>query len=332
MEIKAQDRIYQAARILRQGGIVAFPTETVYGLGADAFNPLAVARIFEAKQRPFFDPLIVHVANQTNLDQLVAEIPSEAFRLMERFWPGPLTLVLLKKESIPEIVTAGLPSVGIRMPKHPLALDLIQASGCPIAAPSANPFGYVSPTTAEHVRDQLEDRVDFILDGGPCEVGVESTIVSLAEGEPRLLRPGGVPLEEIESVIGKVRVDPQKNNRPVAPGMLPKHYAPRTPILLDWSEEDLARYENRNVGLLAFQRVNPSFPFNRVEILSEKGDLREAAANLFSAMRRLDGSGLDVIFAESVPEVGLGRAIMDRLRRASHLDSEQSSTRHKNFL
>ncbi len=332
MEIKAQDRIHQAARILRQGGIVAFPTETVYGLGADAFNPLAVARIFEAKQRPFFDPLIVHVANQTNLDQLVAEIPSDAFRLMERFWPGPLTLVLLKKESIPEIVTAGLPSVGIRMPKHPLALDLIEASGCPIAAPSANPFGYVSPTTAEHVREQLKDRVDFILDGGPCEVGVESTIVSLAEGEPRLLRPGGVPLEEIESVIGKVRVDPQKNNRPVAPGMLPKHYAPRTPILLDWSEEDLARYENRNVGLLAFQRVNPSFPFTRVEILSEKGDLREAAANLFSAMRRLDGSGLDVIFAESVPEVGLGRAIMDRLRRASHIDSEQSSIRHKNFL
>ncbi len=317
MEIRIKEDIDQAAKIIRRGGIVAFPTETVYGLGADAFNPLAVVRIFEVKGRPFFDPLIVHVASRNDLDQLVAEIPSNAVELMERFWPGPLTLVLLKKEEVPEIVTAGLPSVAVRMPKHPMALALIKASGCPIAAPSANPFGYVSPTTADHVRDQLGDQVDFILDGGPCEVGLESTIISFVEGEPLLLRPGGIPLEEIESTIGKVRIGSMNNEKPSAPGMLPKHYAPRTPILLDWCEEDVARYGNRKMGLLAFNEVRHSLKFDRVEVLSEKGDLREAAANLFAALRRLDGLNLDLILAESVPEVGLGRAIMDRLRRAS---------------
>ncbi|MCX8118393.1 MAG: L-threonylcarbamoyladenylate synthase [Desulfobacterota bacterium] len=310
--------IDQAARIIRQGGIVAFPTETVYGLGADAFNPLAVARIFEVKQRPLFDPLIVHIARLNELDRLAMELPSPARRLIDRFWPGPLTLVLKKREEVPEIVTGGLPTVAIRMPKHPLALELIQAADCPIAAPSANPFGYVSPTTAEHVREQLEDRVDLILEGGPCEVGVESTIISLVDERPRLLRPGGVPLEEIESVIGQVEIGPFEGHRPLAPGMLSKHYAARTPVFLDWSEADVARYEGRRIGLLAFDRIRPSLRFDAVEVLSEKGDLREAAANLFSALRRLDRSGLEAIFAEPVPEVGLGRAIMDRLRRGSH--------------
>lgn len=313
-----RDEIELAAEIIRRGGIVAFPTETVYGLGADVFNRLAVARIFEVKKRPHFDPLIVHVASRTDLDQLVTEIPSNAIRLMERFWPGPLTVILLKKEEVPEVVTAGLLSVAVRMPKHPMALDLIKTSGCSIAAPSANPFGYVSPTTANHVREQLEDQVDFILDGGPCEVGVESTILSFVEGEPRLLRPGGIPLEEIESVIGRVAVGSLNNERPSAPGMLPKHYAPRTPILLDWTEEDLVHYGNQKIGLLAFHQIRPSFKFSQVEALSEKGDLREAAANLFAAIRHLDGLGLDLIVAEPVPEIGLGRAIMDRLRRASH--------------
>lgn len=323
MEIKDKDKIDRAAGIIRRGGIVAFPTETVYGLGADAFNPMAVARIFEVKQRPSFDPLIVHVANRNQLDQLVTEIPSRALRLMERFWPGPLTVVLNKKEEVPEIVTAGLPSVAVRMPKHSMALALIEASGIPLAAPSANPFGYVSPTTAEHVQEQLGDRVDFILDGGPCEVGVESTIISFVENEPRLLRPGGIPLEEIESVIGTVAIGAQNPERPSAPGMLPKHYAPRIPILLEWSEEEVKRYSDKKIGLLVFQQTRPSFHFSELEVLSEKGDLREAASNLFSAIRRLDRSGVDVIFAEPVPEVGLGRAIMDRLRRASHPDLRQ---------
>jgi len=308
--------IRQAAETIQQGGVVAFPTETVYGLGADAFNPLAVARIFEVKQRPFFDPLIVHVADLKTLDRLVERIPSSVLRLMEHFWPGPLTLVLPKKEEVPDIVTAGLSSVAVRMPKHPIACSLIEQASCPIAAPSANPFGYVSPTTAEHVREQLGDRVDLILDGGSCEVGVESTILSFVEKDPTLLRPGGIPLEEIESLIGKVEVR-LREEKISAPGMLPKHYAPRTPIRIHWSEESLKVYQNKKVGWLAFQKPSHGLKFSHIEVLSKKGDLREAAANLFSAIRRLDALGLDLILAEPVPETGLGRAIMDRLRRAS---------------
>ncbi len=323
MENKS-DVIHKAAEIIRRGGIVAFPTETVYGLGADAFNALAVARIFEVKQRPHFDPLIVHVADPADVERLVNEIPLSAKKLMERFWPGPLTVVLLKGKNIPDIVTAGLSTVAIRMPNHPMALSLIKESRCPIAAPSANPFGYLSPTTAAHVREQLGDQVDLILDGGPCSVGVESTIVSFLEGELRLLRPGGLPLEEIESVIGKVEVGPI-DDRPSAPGMLPRHYAPRTPILVDWNEKNLELYQNKNIGLLAFQEAKNNIKFRHVEILSRKGDMKEAAANLFTAIRRLDALNLDLIMAEPVPEIGLGRAIMDRLRRASGTQLTDSS-------
>jgi len=319
--IKAAGPIHKAAEIIKKGGLVAFPTETVYGLGADAFNPIAVARIFEVKRRPYFDPLIVHVSDPADLHKLVIKIPSKAKKLMERFWPGPLTVVLLKKEDVPDIVNAGLLTVAIRMPKHPMALSLIEQASCPIAAPSANPFGYLSPTTAEHVRDQLGDQIDFILDGGPCEVGVESTIISFSERKPKLLRPGGVPLEEIESVIGTVEVSPIEEGSPVAPGMLPRHYAPRTPIVLDWDEKNFNSKKDRKIGLLAFQDPKSSIKFHHVEILSKKGDLREAAANLFAAIRRLDTLNLDVILAEAIPEVGLGRAISDRLRRASKKES-----------
>jgi L-threonylcarbamoyladenylate synthase len=314
--MKKDKAIHQAADIIQRGGIVAFPTETVYGLGADAFNPLAVARIFEVKRRPYFDPLIVHVANPSKMRKLVKEIPSNAKKLIEKFWPGPLTIVLLKEENIPDIVTAGLPTVAIRMPNHPMALALIEESKCPIAAPSANPFGYLSPTTAEHVRDQLGDQVDFILDGGPCPVGVESTIVSFLEEKPMLLRPGGVSLEEIESIIGGVEIS-SIEDRPSAPGMFPKHYAPRTPIVLDWSEKNLDLYKDKNIGLLVFREPKDNLKYHSVEILSTKGDFREAAANLFAAIRRLDALNLDLIVAEPIPEVGLGRAIMDRLRRAA---------------
>jgi len=308
--------IQRAAEIIKRGGIVAFPTETVYGLGADAFNPLAVARVFEVKKRPSFDPLIVHVADPADVRKLVKEIPSNAKKLIERFWPGPLTIVLLKEENIPEIVTAGLPSLAIRMPNHPMALTLIKESKCPIAAPSANPFGYLSPTTAEHVRDQLGDQVDLILDGGPCPVGVESTIVSFSENKPMLLRPGGVSLEEIESIIGMVEITPIED-RPTAPGMLPKHYAPRTPIVLDWNRKYLDLYKDKNIGLLVFQEPGSNQKFHPTEILSRNGDLREAAANLFAAIRRLDALNLDLIIATPIPEIGLGRAIMNRLRRAA---------------
>jgi L-threonylcarbamoyladenylate synthase len=308
--------ILRAAEIIKKGGIVAFPTETVYGLGADAFNPLAVARIFEVKRRPYFDPLIVHVANPSDVEELVKEIPSNAKKLIERLWPGPLTVVLLREEDVPDIVSAGLSTVAIRMPNHPMALGLIKESKCPIAAPSANPFGYLSPTTAEHVREQLGGQVDLILDGGPCPVGVESTILSLLEERPRLLRPGGVSLEEIESIIGKVEINPIED-RPSAPGMLPKHYAPRTPIVLDWNKKDIDLYEDKNIGLLVLQEPKNNLKFHSVEVLSTKGDLREAAANLFAAIRRLDAMNLDLIIAEPIPEIGLGRAIMDRLRRAT---------------
>jgi L-threonylcarbamoyladenylate synthase len=311
------EAIQKAAQIIKQGGIVAFPTETVYGLGADAFNPLAVARIFEAKRRPCFDPLIVHVASPVDVKELVEEIPSNAKKLTERFWPGPLTVVLFKEKNIPDIVTAGLPTVAIRMPNHPMALSLIKASKCPIAAPSANPFGYLSPTTAGHVHEQLGDQVDLILDGGPCRIGVESTIISFSEDRPRLLRPGGVSLEEIESIIGKVEINPIGEDRPSAPGMLSKHYAPQTPIILDWNGKNLEIYKGKKIGLLAFQETKNHLTFHSIEVLSRKGDLREAAANLFAAIWRMDALNLDLIVAETIPEIGLGRAIMDRLRRAS---------------
>jgi L-threonylcarbamoyladenylate synthase len=309
--------IYQAAEIIKKGGIVAFPTETVYGLGADAFNPIAVARVFEVKKRPSFDPLIIHVANSEDFEKLAMETPPPVRKLVERFWPGPLTVVLLKKEEVPDIVTAGLPTVAIRMPRHPMTLKLIELVGSPIVGPSANPFGYLSPTTSEHVREQLGNQVDLILDGGPCEVGVESTIISFLGESPRLLRPGGVPLEEIESIIGKVVVRAIKEEQPLAPGMLPRHYAPKTPILLGWPEMDMNPYRDKRIGLLAFQEAKYSLEFSHVEILSKEGDFREAAANLFAAIRRLDASNLDLIVAEPIPEIGLGRAIMDRLRRAS---------------
>ncbi len=311
------DLIHQAAELIKQGGVVAFPTETVYGLGADAFNPLAVARIFEIKNRPYFDPLIIHIADVNEISRLVLDIPPKADNLIKRFWPGPLTLVLSKRDEVPDLVTAGLPTVAIRMPKHPISLQLIKEAGCPIAAPSANPFGYVSPTTAGHVRDQLRDQVDLILDGGPCEIGLESTILFFSEERPRLLRPGGLPIEEIESIIGKVEINRIEEDRPSSPGRLPRHYAPRTPIVIEGREKDFDTFQNEKVGLLAFRGVDVSLPFQHAEVLSARGDLREAAANLFSAIRRLDALNLDLILAEAVPEKGLGRAIMDRLRRAS---------------
>jgi L-threonylcarbamoyladenylate synthase len=323
--MKDMEAILRAAEIIKRGGIVAFPTETVYGLGADTFRPLAVARVFEVKRRPYFDPLIVHVANHTDLDKLVIEIPSDAKKLMERFWPGPLTVVLLKRAEVPDLVTAGLPTVAVRMPKHPMTLSLIEIADCPIVGPSANPFGYLSPTTAEHVREQLGGQIDFILDGGTCEVGVESTIVSFFEKRPMLLRPGGVPLEEIESLIGRLEISPPLEERPSAPGMLPRHYAPRTPIILDWSKKNLDSYREKKIGLLVFQEPKNFLKFHQVEVLSKKGDFREAAANLFSAIRRLDALNLDLILAEAVPEVGLGRAIMDRLRRASGIVQADSN-------
>jgi L-threonylcarbamoyladenylate synthase len=311
----APSDVARAAEVIRRGGLVAFPTETVYGLGADALNPSAVARVFECKGRPRFDPLIVHLADPGALASVAAEVSAAAAALARRFWPGPLTLVLPKRAEVPDITTAGLPTVAARVPDHPLALSLLEQAGVPVAAPSANPFGAVSPTRAEHVIEQLAGDVDVILDGGPCRVGVESTIVGLAGGRPTLLRAGGVPQEEVEAVVGPLEGPPRPGGRPLAPGGLASHYAPRTPLVLRLPAS--FQPPPGRVGLLALREPPSRSGYAAVEVLSPSGDLREAAVGLFAALRRLDARGLDLIVAEPVPESGLGRAIQDRLRRGA---------------
>jgi L-threonylcarbamoyladenylate synthase len=305
--------IVRAAQVIREGNLVAFPTETVYGLGANALDAVAVAKIFELKGRPRFDPLIVHVARPDELQAFVDRVPQPALDLIAQFWPGPLSVVLPKRACVPDIVTAGLPSVAIRCPAHPVARRLIELAEVPIAAPSANIFCSVSPTTAQHVVDQFGDRLSNILDGGPCDVGVESTVVSFLEDQPVLLRPGGVTAEQIEAVIGPLRVLTGIASQPASPGQLPRHYAPSTPLGLS---NDPPRRGLR-VGLLTLGPPSSRAGFAAIEVLSERACLREAAANLFAAMRRLDALELDYILAHPVPETGLGHAIMDRLRRAS---------------
>lgn len=309
--------VRQAAECLRRGGLVAFPTETVYGLGANALLPEACARIFEVKRRPRFDPLIVHVLDVAHVEGLVKGFNERARRLAEAFWPGPLTLVLEKQEGVPDIVTAGLATVAVRVPSHPVARALISYAKCPIAAPSANPFGYLSPTTAEHVERQLGTAVDYILDGGACEGGVESTIVDVTSDLALLLRPGGLETERIEAQVGPLG-RPERMGMPVAPGQLESHYAPRTRIVL-LEGPAAAGAEKDKIGLLAFVEPGPAVraSFAAVEVLSPGGTLVEAAARLFACLHRLDTLGLDAILAEPVPEAGLGVAIRDRLQRAA---------------
>ncbi|MDR0842853.1 MAG: threonylcarbamoyl-AMP synthase [Acidobacteriota bacterium] len=306
--------IAEAAQIIRSGGLVAFPTETVYGLGADAENPVAVARIFEAKRRPRIDPLIVHVADAESARRY-GTFPEAARQLCERFWPGPLTLVAAKSALIPPIVTAGLDTVAIRVPAHPAALALIRAAGCAIAAPSANPFGYVSPTEAEHVAEQLGDAVDLILDGGPSAVGVESTILSFETSHPVILRAGGTPMEELQAVLGPIGLQIEMAAKPSVPGQMKRHYSTRTPLEISVDDAAASTAHGGRIGLLTLTLVEDPAKYAAVEVLSPAGDLREAAANLFRALRRLDARGLDRIIARPVPETGLGLAIMDRLRR-----------------
>ncbi len=316
--VSASDRgaIEDAANLIRRGGLVAFPTETVYGLGADACNPTAVARIFEVKRRPSFDPLIVHLADAASAGTYGAIPEGTARKLIARFWPGSITLVVSKSPVVPPIVTAGLDTVALRVPSHPAALALIRAAGCAIAAPSANLFGHVSPTDANHVAEQLADAVDLILDGGPCRVGIESTIISFAQEPPRILRAGGVPIEEIEKLTGRLERFTGSLDRPEAPGQMTRHYATRTPLRLIESTEAQV-WAGVKLGLLAFTEPDHPDSYAAVEVLSKTGDLREAAANLFAALRRLDGLGLEGIVACRFPERDLGIAIMDRLRRCA---------------
>lgn len=307
------DTIDRAAALLRDGAVVAFPTETVYGLGANAFDPRAVARIFEIKARPAFDPLIVHVADTAMLERVAADVPSGARRLIEAFWPGPLTIVLRKRADVPDLVSAGLPTVAVRMPAHPVAHTLIACAGTPLAAPSANPFGYLSPTRAEHVARLLGERVDLIVDGGPSQHGVESTIVML-DPHPTLLRPGAIDVEEIEAHVGPLARELSDDAAPLAPGRLPQHYAPRTPIHVIDDPSRVPHAQRAGAALLGFDAAVEGYEATRV--LSASGDLREAAAHLFEFLHELDCSGATRIDAQRVPSVGIGIAIMDRLQRA----------------
>lgn len=313
--------ITEAAQRLESGQLVALPTETVYGLGANAWNSEAVARIFEAKQRPEFDPLIVHIAGSDQLGSVVQTIPALARSLAERFWPGPLTLVMPKDESIPDLVTSGLPGVGVRVPDHPVALKLLQATGCPIAAPSANLFGGVSPTTAEHVLLGLGGRIDAVLDGGRCQIGLESTVVSLMGDKPLVLRLGGLSLEALEEAIGPIQV--AESNSALsdaaqpAPGMLSRHYAPGTLMIAMDADDSVPLPIQPGTALLTWGPATKEYSdFANVKNLSENGDLRECAANFFAALRCLDAANPDVIIARRFPDHGLGRALNDRLRRA----------------
>jgi L-threonylcarbamoyladenylate synthase len=312
--------VTQAAEILRGGGLIAFPTETVYGLGGHALDERAVARIFEAKGRPRFDPLIVHVVNVEAALRLFASFPTLAQRLAERFWPGPLTLVLPKRKFVPDLVTAGADTVAIRVPDHPVAQALLRAAGVPVAAPSANPFGRISPTTAQHVAEQLGDRIDLILDGGPCRVGIESTVVQITDAGPRLLRPGGLTTEALEAVVGPMALGGTPSTAQRSPGTLAQHYAPVTPLVLADGPEQVAALADQlahPVGLLTLNESPHARWFSRVEVLSHRGSLVEATAGFFAALRRLDSAGLACIVAQLFREEGLGRALNDRLRRAS---------------
>lgn len=311
------DSIERTSGIIREGGLVAFPTETVYGLGADGLNPIAVAKIFESKKRPTFNPLILHISEKNFLSYLAQINDGRIENLIDRFWPGPLTLVLPKNKIVPDIVTAGNPTVAVRMPNHSVALELIKKSGTPIAAPSANKFGNLSPTEASHVFKSLGETVDMILDGGKCTVGVESTIIQFTGDDVLLLRPGGLSIEEIENEVGKVKTVTKFSLRPNSPGQLLYHYSPSIPLYF-LTKENLEKYSNKKIGALFFNSINIKHNFTSVKILSEKGEMKEAAANLFKHLHDLEKEKIDLILAEPIKEEGLGRAIMDRLKKGTN--------------
>lgn len=308
--------ILKAKRLLERCELVAIPTETVYGLASNALNPGAVTKIFVAKERPSFDPLIIHVASIEQAEKYVTSIPTKAKKLADHFWPGPLTLVLPKNTQIPDIVTAGLETVGIRSPKHELTLQLLSELDFPLAAPSANPFGYISPTTAQHVNDQLGDKIGYILDGGPCEIGLESTIVGFENETPVIFRRGGIDETEIIKIIGPVKTSLQSSSNPMTPGQLESHYSPKKRFLLGDIESLRKEFKNLKAGILHFKQNNESNNVNEL-FLSATGDVEEAARNLFAVLRQLDQMDVDIILAEKVPNIGIGKAINDRLQRAS---------------
>lgn len=309
--------IQTAKELLTAGKLVGIPTETVYGLAANALDPDAVLEIYRVKKRPHFDPMIIHLPHWDHVLKYVEEIHPKFELLAKELGPGPITFLLKRKSIIPDIVTSGSDLVAVRIPKHPMAVNLLESLDFPLAAPSANPFGYISPTCARHVEDQLGDKIPYILDGGPCEVGIESTIVGMMGNIPTIYRKGGYSIEKINDVCGKMLIHPSSSSNPKAPGMLTNHYAPNKHFILGSLDLLLQKYKGKKIGLITF---NQSYPdqVNIVEkSLSKTGDLKEAARNLFSVMREMDKENIDVILAEELPEEGLGVAINDRLRRAS---------------
>jgi L-threonylcarbamoyladenylate synthase len=307
-----------AAELLRRGELVAIPTETVYGLAGNGLNEQAVRRIFAAKSRPLHNPLILHVADAEKLSELVQKMPPLAWQLLDHFTPGPLTLLLPKHASVPDVVTAGLPDVAVRVPQHPVTLELLRQLDFPLAAPSANAFGGVSPTAPVHVMQQLNGRIPYILDGGVCQRGIESTVVGFEDGVPVVYRPGAVSLEEIQRVAPGARLRTPNHAKVASPGLLSQHYSPRTPLRLvepgQLRADDLAPEQ---IGVLALSQYAPGIPEQQQVLLSPTADLTEAAYNLYAALYKLDALGLKLILAERVPEHGIGVAINDRLTRAA---------------
>ncbi len=309
--------IDKAITLLNQENIIAIPTETVYGLAGNIFSEIALKKIFELKNRPFNNPLIVHVKSIDQIQKIASEIPEIAFKLVEKFWPGPLTLVLKKQPHISDLVTANKDTVAIRMPNHKRTLELLQKLDFPLAAPSANPFGSISPTSSKHVLDYFNDKLELILEGGNCEEGIESTIIGFEDNQVVLYRHGSITIDEIEKVVGKITDNSKNDIDPKAPGMFSRHYAPKTDTFLTNNVVELIKsFPNQKIGLLLFQNdiKNPSIKYQ--EILSKSGDLSEAARNLYAAMHRLDEKNIDIIIAEIMPDSGLGRTMNDRLQRA----------------
>lgn len=309
--------LQNAKQFLTKGEIVAIPTETVYGLAANAFDEKAIQKIFEIKNRPLYNPLIVHIKSIDYLDVIATDIPPMARKLAETFWPGPLTLVLPKNENIPSIVTSGKNTVAVRMPSHPLTLELLNQLDFPLAAPSANPFGYISPTTAEHVKKQLGTKIRMIIDGGACKKGIESTIIGFENEKPILYRVGALSKDQIEKCIGTISAKTNASASPEAPGMLTKHYSPKTKFeVSETIEYSILNHKGKNIGFILFSKLNTTLSIDNCVFLSQNQDLDEAAANLYAAMHEMDDKKYDLIIAERFPNIGIGISINDRLQRA----------------
>ena len=310
--------ISKAIQLINEEKLIAIPTETVYGLAGNAFSEKAVKSIFELKKRPHFNPLIVHFHSCNQLEEFARDIPEKAYLLANKFWPGSLTLVLKKQPRIPDLITAGKDTVGLRIPNHPLTLKLLENLDFPVAAPSANPFGSISPTNPNHVSEYFKNELPFILDGGPCTNGIESTIIGFENNNPIIYRLGALSIEEIENEIGKVQIINQNETNPSAPGMLSRHYAPKTKTIVTTEIElVISKNQGKKIGLITFDKIIETNQIEQTIILSKIGDFKEASSNLYSSMHQLDRLNLDLILIEKLPDYDLGKSINDRLARAS---------------